>query len=104
MRKARVYNFGIPAGELIEIETGNKYKFVYFDEYIGPPISLTMPLNKKEFTFEEFPPFFDGLLPEGVQLEALIRQMKIDRNDLFSQLVQVGKDLVGSVTVEEITQ
>lgn len=104
MRKARVYNFGIPAGELIEIETGNKYKFVYLDEYIGPPISLTMPVNKKEFTFEEFPPFFDGLLPEGVQLEALIRQMKIDRNDLFSQLVQVGKDLVGSVTVEEITQ
>lgn len=104
MRKARVYNFGIPAGELIEIETGNKYKFVYLDEYNGPPISLTMPVNKKEFTFEEFPPFFDGLLPEGVQLEALIRQMKIDRNDLFSQLVQVGKDLVGSVTVEEITQ
>ncbi|MBK9097026.1 MAG: HipA N-terminal domain-containing protein [bacterium] len=102
MRKARVYNFGIPAGELIEIEPGNKYKFVYFDEYTASPISLTMPVNKKEFTFEEFPPFFDGLLPEGVQLEALIRQMKIDRNDLFSQLVQVGKDLVGSVTVEEI--
>jgi serine/threonine-protein kinase HipA len=104
MRKARVYNFGIPAGELIEIEPGNKYKFVYFDEYTGSPISLTMPVNKKELTFEEFPPFFDGLLPEGVQLEALIRQMKIDRNDLFAQLVQVGKDLVGSVTVEEITR
>lgn len=104
MRKARVYNFGIPAGELIEMEPRSKYKFVYMDEYIGPPISLTMPVDKKEFTFEEFPPFFDGLLPEGVQLEALIRQMKIDRNDLFAQLVQVGKDLVGSVTVEEITQ
>lgn len=102
MRKARVYNFGIPAGELIEIEPGNKYKFVYFDEYTGQPISLTMPVDSKEFTFEEFPPFFDGLLPEGVQLEALIRQMKIDRNDMFAQLVQVGKDLVGSVTVEEI--
>jgi serine/threonine-protein kinase HipA len=63
-----------------------------------------MPVDKKEFTFEEFPPFFDGLLPEGVQLEALIRQMKIDKNDFFSQLIHVGKDLVGSVTVEEITQ
>jgi serine/threonine-protein kinase HipA len=104
MRKAKVYNFGIPAGELIEIEPRQKYKFVYFDDYNGFPVSLTMPFAKKEFTFEEFPPFFDGLLPEGVQLEALIRQMKIDKNDFFSQLIHVGKDLVGSVTVEEITQ
>lgn len=102
MRKAKVYNFGIPAGELIEIEPRQKYKFVYFDDYNGSPVSLTMPVAKKEFTFEEFPPFFDGLLPEGVQLEALIRQMKIDKNDFFSQIIHVGKDLVGSVTLEEI--
>jgi len=104
MRKARVYNFGISAGELIEIEQERKYKFVYFDEYNGQPISLTMPVDKKEYSFEEFPPFFDGLLPEGVQLEALIRQMKIDKNDFFSQLIHVGKDLIGSVTVEEIKE
>ena len=104
MRKAKVYNFGIPAGELIEIEAGKKYKFVYFDDYDGSPISLTMPVKQKEYEFNEFPPFFDGLLPEGVQLEALIRQMKIDRNDFFAQLIQVGKDLVGSVTVEEIKE
>jgi len=104
MRKAKVYNFGIPAGELIEIEPGNKYKFIYFANYKGQPISLTMPVEKKEFSFEEFPPFFEGLLPEGIQLEALLRQMKIDKNDLFSQIVHVGKDLIGSVTVEEIKE
>lgn len=104
MRIAKVYNFGIPAGELFENEPGRKYKFVYFESYTGKPISLTMPVEKKEFSFEEFPPFFEGLLPEGVQLEALLRQMKIDKNDLFSQLVHVGKDLVGSVTVEEIKE
>lgn len=104
MRKAKVYNFGSPAGELIEIEPGNKYKFVYSDDYKAQPISLTMPIIKKEYEFNEFPPFFDGLLPEGVQLEALIRQMKIDKNDFFSQLICVGKDLVGSVTVEEIEE
>ncbi len=104
MRKAKVYNFGNPAGELTEIEQGKKYKFVYFDQYNGQPISLTMPVGKKEYSFEEFPPFFDGLLPEGVQLEALIRLMKIDKNDFFSQLIHVGKDLIGSVTVEEIKE
>ena len=104
MRKANVYNFGIPAGELIEVERGRKYKFVYFESYTGQPISLTMPVKQREYEFDQFPPFFDGLLPEGVQLEALIRQMKIDKNDFFSQIVHVGKDMVGSITVEEITE
>jgi serine/threonine-protein kinase HipA len=104
MKKAKVYNFGILAGELIEIEKGHKYKFVYSENYTGTPVSLTMPVKQKEYEFNQFPPFFDGLLPEGVQLEALIRQMKIDKNDFFSQLIHVGNDLIGSVTVEEIKQ
>jgi serine/threonine-protein kinase HipA len=31
-----------------------------------------------------FPPFLEGLLPEGYNLEALLRALKIDRNDHFS--------------------
>ncbi|MQY80452.1 MAG: toxin HipA, partial [Bacteroidetes bacterium] len=54
-----------------------------------------------EFEFDEFPPFFDGLLPEGFQLEALLKQKKIDRDDLFIQLITVGEDLVGAVTIKE---
>lgn len=102
MRKAKVFNFGIHAGNLIEIEKGKKYQFNYADNYSGPPISLKLPIKQKEFMFNEFPPFFEGLLPEGIQLEALLRQTKIDRNDFFSILVITGKDLVGSVTVEEV--
>lgn len=33
-------------------------------------------------------------------LEGLLRQMKIDRNDLLTQLITVGGDMVGNVTVE----
>ncbi len=33
-------------------------------------------------------------------LEALLRQAKIDKNDLMSQLIAVGGDMVGNVTVE----
>jgi serine/threonine-protein kinase HipA len=42
------------------------------------------------------------LLPEGPQLEALLRKHKIDRHDAFRQLVTVGEDLVGSLTVHEL--
>ncbi len=101
MRKARVYNFGIFAGKLLEVEKGKKYEFRYADEYNGPSVSLTLPTKQREYFFNQMPPFFEGLLPEGIQLDALLRQTKIDRNDLFSILLTTGKDLVGSVTVEE---
>ena len=101
MRKAKVFMHGIPAGTLEEHEQGKRYVFRYDDAYNGPPTSLTMPLAQREYSFESFPPFFDGVLPEGIQLDGLLRQRKIDRNDLFSQLVAVGQDLVGAVTVEE---
>ncbi len=101
MRKAKVFNFGEYAGVLIEVEKSKKYNFIYDDNYYGPPISLTVPNEKKEYEFNHFPPFFEGLLPEGMQLEALIRQTKTDRNDFYSLLLITGKDLVGSVTIEE---
>ena len=102
MRKAKVFNFGMYAGDLIELEKGKKYQFNYANDYSGSPISLTLPIKQREYVFNEFPPFFEGLLPEGIQLDALLRQTKIDRNDFFSILLITGKDLVGSVTVEEI--
>ena len=101
MRKAKVYFRDQLAGTLIELEKNRQYRFSYLDDYDGPAISLTMPVTQKDYEFTGFPPFFDGLLPEGFQLEALLRKRKIDRNDLFGQLVIVGQDLVGAVTVAE---
>ncbi|MCK5210342.1 MAG: HipA N-terminal domain-containing protein, partial [Cyclobacteriaceae bacterium] len=60
--------------------------------------------SQKKYTFTSFPPFFEGLLPEGIQLEGLLKLNKIDRNDLFSQLISVGDDVVGAVTVKEIIE
>jgi serine/threonine-protein kinase HipA len=100
MRKANISVNGIKAGILEELKDG-KYQFTYFDDYHGAPVSLTMPLTNKVYSFNIFPPFFEGLLPEGVMLEALLRKYKIDRNDYFGQLIIVGHDVVGAVTIEE---
>jgi serine/threonine-protein kinase HipA len=99
MRKANVFMQGKPAGVLEEIEKGKRYRFTYNDDYSGLPVSLTMPVRERSFDFERFPPFFDGLLPEGELLEALLKRSKIDRNDCFSQLLAVGENLVGAVTI-----
>lgn len=101
MKKARVLVNGTEAGILEQLEE-NRYCFSYHEDYSQAPVSLTMPLTQKIYLFDHFPPFFEGLLPEGIMLEGLLRQYKLDKNDFFGQLVQVGNDLVGAVTVELI--
>lgn len=100
MKKANVFVNGTLAGELQEIERGKKYRFVYLEHYKDLPVSFEMPLSQSIYEFTHFPPFFEGLLPEGIMLEGLLRQTKIDRYDLMSQIIAVGEDLVGNVTVE----
>lgn len=90
MRIAEVFFADDQAGIFTELEEGKKFRFQYGPNYNGPPISLTMPVREEPYLFDDFPPFFDGLLPEGFQLEALLRQKKLDRTDKFGQLLVVG--------------
>ena len=101
MRKARILVHGIEAGVLEQLLDG-KYTFTYQAGYQGAAVSLTMPLKNTIYEFDTFPPFFEGLLPEGLMLEALLRKYKIDKHDYLSQLIRVGQDLVGAVTVEAL--
>lgn len=102
MRKAKIYLHGREAGLLIEEKKNSHYRFLYREDYSGPPVSVTMPLKQRVYEYDRFPPFFEGLLPEGVNLEMLLRSKKIDRNDPFSQLMAVGEDTVGAVTAREV--
>lgn len=104
MKHAKVFVNGVPAGELQEVERGKKYRFVYLEGYKEASVSLTMPITQSIYEFDRFPPFFEGVLPEGIMLEGLLRYAKLDRDDLMSQLITVGKDLVGNVTVEAVDE
>jgi len=99
-RRAIIRQHGIPAGLLTETPDGG-WSFTYAPDYAGPPVSLTLPLRGEPYLFVDFPPFLEGLLPEGPQLEAILRKHKIDRHDCFRQLMIVGQDIVGSLTAEE---
>lgn len=101
MRKAIVYVHNVKAGELLE-EGNGSYVFEYDEDYSAEPVSLTMPIAHKKYSFLNFPPFFEGLLPEGIMLEGLLKINKIDTKDYFSQLIATGSDLVGAVTVKEV--
>jgi len=101
MRIADVFFQDILTGQLTQLPAGAGFRFSYLPDYAGPPISQTMPVLEKTFEYDDFPSFFDGLLPEGFQLEALLRRKKLDRNDHFGQLLLVGSDTVGAVSVHE---
>ena len=101
MRTASVFVDDQDTGILTELEFGKRFRFQYKEGYSGFPVSVTMPVSHSVYEFDSFPYFFDGLLPEGYQLEGLLKFGKIDRNDLFSQLMAVGNDLIGNVSVIE---
>lgn len=101
MRKADVFMHNVHAGVLEEITPRTAFRFTYDLDYDGPPVSLATPVGPEPYEYDAFPPFLEGLLPEGYNLEALLRALKIDRQDLFSQLLAVGTDMVGAVTVRE---
>ena len=101
MKKANVFVNGIYAGDLEEIVKEKEYRFTYLPNYCGDGVSLTMPISQSTYVFHCFPPFFEGLLPEGPMLEALLKKRKIDAHDHFEQLMQVGKEMVGNVSVEK---
>ncbi|EEF61775.1 HipA N-terminal domain-containing protein [Pedosphaera parvula] len=101
MRKAEVFQQNELAGLLEELSP-SEYRFSYATNYAGEPISLTLPVRERPYEFQKFPAVFEGLLPEGLLLEAVLRRYKIDRHDLFTQLLVVGENVVGSLTINEV--
>lgn len=99
MKSALIHQQDQLAGRLDQLDDGS-YRFTYEPGYRGEPVSLTMPITQPVWNFPSFPPPFEGLLPEGPQLDALLRVRKLDAADLFGQLLAVGQDVVGSLRIE----
>ena len=65
MRTADVFMHDVFAGIFEEIERLSHYRFTYDTVYEGPAISLTLPVRKTSYEFNEFPAFLEGLLRES---------------------------------------
>ena len=102
-RTAYVYVRDTFAGILKETDSG--YSFIYDDEYLSmenaTAVSLTLPMQKEEYTGKTLFSFFDGLIPEGWLLEVVSKNWKIDRKDRFGLLLVACKDPIGNVCIKE---
>lgn len=81
------------------IREGKSFVFEYLSGYEGPVVFLGWNLTQTRRKWDEFPPAFGGLLPEGVLLEQLLAKHKLDKSDQWGQLIAVGLDLTGFVSV-----
>jgi serine/threonine-protein kinase HipA len=101
-RKAKVFMHGIHAGDYIQDDTG--YHFRYMDNYLirpdAQPISLTLPLEGKNFDSLTMIPFFDGLIPEGWLLDIAVKNWKINPRDRMELLLRFCKETIGAVSIE----
>lgn len=102
-RTAYVYVRDTFAGILKETDTG--YSFQYDRDYLtksdSTPVSLTLPMQKEEYTSKILFPFFDGLIPEGWLLNIVSENWKISTKDRFGLLLVACKDPIGNVRIKE---
>lgn len=78
---------------------GDSFAFEYESSYEGPPAFLGWDKAQPRREWNSFPAAFDSLLPEGVLLDQLLVKHKLDRGDKWGQLIAVGLDLTGFVSV-----
>lgn len=101
-RTAYVYVRNVFAGILKETDYG--YLFTYDSGYISKPdstpVSLTLPIQEKEYKSKTLFAFFDGLIPEGWLLNIVIHNWKLNPKDRFGLLLASCKDPVGNVCIK----
>ena len=77
-----------------------RYEERWFNDISKPSISLTLPKTKIEFQSSTLFSFFFNMIPEGVNKRLLCRKKRIDFNDYFGILLEVGGgDTIGAVKI-----
>ena len=105
-RKAEVFLNGGLVGELYHNATGYVFRYTdaHFKNSDAQSVSLTLSKNRQNHQSPTLFAFFYNLLPEGVNKQAICRELKIDENDFFTLLVKTAhSDTIGAVTVKEIS-
>lgn len=100
MSELIAYLAGRRAGRLIRKDNGN-LQFRYDENYDGPPLSQSMPLQAEAHPHAVCRAVFGGLLPEADGREALARLLGVSPANDYGLLAEVGGDCAGAITLLE---
>lgn len=106
IRRAEIKMHNELTGWLSQDENG--YHFQYAPAYLKTAnpksISLTLPVQEKEFTSKVLFSFFDGLIPEGWLLDLAEKNWKLNSRDRMGLLLACCKDCIGAVSVHALIE
>ncbi len=90
------------AGVLRRTDLGCEFEFSANFIQKKRKLSFHMSYNDSPIKYrgDNLPPFFAGLLPEGLRLKTLIQKIKTSDDDLFSVLAAIGSHCVGDIYVK----
>lgn len=98
--KLNVFLFNTLAGYLFST-ADRGVVFAYDEDYInnnGMPLSLSLPLQKEEFSQKKCMPYFSGLLPEGMIRNRISEYLHISESSTIKFLQALGGECSGTVS------
>lgn len=100
---ASVRLYGLPVGTL-DVAKDGRLSFQYDDDYsLSHPLSLAMPFSKETYEHDAAGPFFDGLLPDNINVrKKLAAHFQLDVSDDYGLLYELGADCPGAITIHPL--
>jgi len=97
LKQIEVYKNELFVGVLSRTPQGSRFDFT--KEILGSNITYQIRATSEplEITGINLPPYFAGLLPEGLRLKSMVKNLKTSEDDLFSLLVSAGQEPVGDL-------
>jgi len=98
--KLNVFLFNTLAGYLFST-ADRGVVFEYDENYVnnnGMPLSLSLPLQKEEFSQKKCMPYFSGLLPEGSLRNRISEYLHISESSTIKFLQALGGECSGTVS------
>lgn len=86
------------AGKLMSDES-RALSFAYAPDYGGPALSLCLPVRAETYGDLACRAFFHNLLQEGVRLDQVAAQHRLERTDTVGLLSHLGKECAGAISV-----
>ncbi|MCQ8185461.1 type II toxin-antitoxin system HipA family toxin [Parvularcula maris] len=87
----------------LSVDQSGDLSFIYDGDWLdraeARPVSQSLPLRRESFSRSECRAFFEGLLPEERQREAIAQALGISEANEFKLLAELGGDVAGAISL-----
>lgn len=101
-RSLTVWWDGVVAGSLA-LDRHGAMRFAYDGAWVAdpdrPPVSFSLPKRPESYSTRPCTPFFEGLLPEGTQRDAVAAALGVSSANTFRLLAGLGEEVAGALTL-----